>query len=209
MSTIFFLKHIFEQKFIALHMNESCLCALLYFLGVLRYLNKACVFFCVQNILIKKKIINCPDNLNYYTTTNTSIFIKISFIYKDLWTEYALSFNFFRIFVTNEIFKILFAKSKLISCYYFINIYIDSRNLAFIFMKFVFFNFTVIKFYNLFYPFLYLVLIFFITFLIIITNRFWSFCNIFFYTQKAFVFHFLRDFCNVHDNIVAFFLFFA
>ena len=63
----------FEQKFIALHMNESCLCALLWFLGVLRYLNKACVFF-VQNILIKIIIIiiiiiiNCPDNLNYYTT---------------------------------------------------------------------------------------------------------------------------------------------
>ena len=131
----------------------------------------------------------------------------MSFIYKDLWTEYALSFNFFRIFVTNEIFKILFAKSKLISYYYFINIYIDSRNLAFIFMKFVFFNFTVIKFYNLFYPFLYLVLNFFITFLIIITNRFWSFCNIFFYTQKAFVFHFLRIFVTFMTILLLFFFF--
>ena len=34
-------------------------------LGVLRYLNKACVFLFVQNIKKKK---NCPDNLNIYTT---------------------------------------------------------------------------------------------------------------------------------------------
>ena len=82
MSTIFFLKSIFEQKFIALHLNESCLLGesclfllyllgescLLCFLGVLRYLNKACVFFFVQKHLNKKIIINCPDNLNTYTT---------------------------------------------------------------------------------------------------------------------------------------------
>ena len=64
-----FFKHIFEQKFIVLHLNESWLRSLLCFLGVLRYLNKACVFFCAK--CLDKKIIiiiNCPDNLNYYTT---------------------------------------------------------------------------------------------------------------------------------------------
>ena len=36
---------------------------------------------------------------------------------------------------------------------------------------------------------------------------FFSFYNIFFYTDPVYLFHFLRDFCNVHDNIVAFFSF--
>ena len=36
-------------------------------------------------------------------------------------------------------------------------------------------------------------------------RAFFSF-YIFCYTQQAFVFHLLRDFCNVHDHIVAFFL---
>ena len=31
--------------------------------------------------------------------------------------------------------------------------------------------------------------------------------NIFFYTQKGFVFYFLRNLCNVHDHIAAFLLF--
>ena len=44
-------------------------------------------------------------------------------------------------------------------------------------------------------------------FCIIIIKRFFSFYNIFFYTQQAFVFHLLRDFCNVHDHIVASFSF--
>ena len=71
-STIFF-KHMFKQKFIAWYLNESCLCALLCFLGVLRCLNKACVFFCAKYlnkiiIIIIIIITNCPDNLSYYTT---------------------------------------------------------------------------------------------------------------------------------------------
>ena len=45
---LYFFKHIFEQKFIALHLNESCLCSLLCFLSVLRYSNKACVLFCAK-----------------------------------------------------------------------------------------------------------------------------------------------------------------
>ena len=52
---LYFFKHMFEQKFIALHLNESCFCALLWFLGVLRYLNKACVFFCAKYLNKKKK----------------------------------------------------------------------------------------------------------------------------------------------------------
>ena len=62
---LYFFKSTFEQKFIALHLNESCLLGesclvllyllgescLLCFLGVLRYLNEACVcvfFLCVK-----------------------------------------------------------------------------------------------------------------------------------------------------------------
>ena len=64
-----FFKHLFGQKFIALHLNESCLCSLLCFWSVLRYLNKAYVCFLCAKYLNKKMIvINCPDNLNYYTT---------------------------------------------------------------------------------------------------------------------------------------------
>ena len=37
------------------------------FLGVLRYLNKACVFFFRAKYFNKKKK-NCPDNLNIYAT---------------------------------------------------------------------------------------------------------------------------------------------
>ena len=45
-------------------------------------------------------------------------------------------------------------------------------------------------------------------FLVIITWQFLSLHNFFSYTQQAFFFPLLRDFCNVHDHIVAFFLFF-
>ena len=79
---------------------------------------------------------------------NMSILIKISFIYKHLSREYAKKSIFFRIFVNSEIFKILFTKRKLIRYYYFINIYIIYWNRAFVLKKFVFFNFSVIKFYN-------------------------------------------------------------
>ena len=43
--------------------------------------------------------------------------------------------------------------------------------------------------------------------LIIIIWHFFSFYNIFFYTQQAFFFPLLSNFCNVHDHIVAFFSF--
>ena len=38
-----------------------------------------------------------------------------------------------------------------------------------------------------------------------IIRCFFSFCNIFFCTQQAFVFHPQRDFCNAHDHINSFF----
>ena len=68
-STIFF-KHMFKQKFIAWHLNESCLCALLCFFRCIEIFEKSLCVFCEQNILIKTMIIviNCADNLNYYTT---------------------------------------------------------------------------------------------------------------------------------------------
>ena len=44
-------------------------------------------------------------------------------------------------------------------------------------------------------------------FLIIIKRHFFSFYNIFFYIQQGSVFHPLRNVCNVHNNIVAYFLF--
>ena len=56
--------------------------------------------------------------------------------------------NFKIIFVTNQMFKILFIKRKLIRYYCFINIYIAYRNKTFLLTKFAFFNFSVIKLYN-------------------------------------------------------------
>ena len=84
----------------------------------------------------------------FYRKIHTFGFIRISFTYSHLWKECTQRSNFFINFVTNEIFKILFTKRKLIRYYYFVNIYIVYRNRAFILMKFVFFNFRVIKFYN-------------------------------------------------------------
>ena len=72
------------------------------------------------------------------------------------WIHLFLSEYLLYIFVTNEIFKILFTQRKLYRSYYFIYIYIVYRNRTFILMKFVFFNFSVIKVYNFFYPVLYI-----------------------------------------------------
>ena len=41
-------------------------------------------------------------------------------------------------------------------------------------------------------------------FLIIIMKRFFSFYNVFFYTQEAHIFHLLIGICNIHHHIVAF-----
>ena len=53
--------------------------------------------------------------------------------------------NFFGIFVTNQIFKTLLTERKLIRCDYFINIYIVYENRVFTLMKFIVFNFSIIK----------------------------------------------------------------
>ena len=44
-------------------------------------------------------------------------------------------------------------------------------------------------------------------FSLIIKYHFFSFYNIFLYTQQAFVFHLQGDFCNLHEQIVTFFSF--
>ena len=41
----------------------------------------------------------------------------------------------------------------------------------------------------------------------IFLKHFFSFFNISFYTQPVYFFNLLGDFCNVHDNIIVFFLF--
>ena len=114
----------------------------------------------------------------------------------------------------------MFTKWKLIRCYYLDNIYIVYRNRIFILMKFVFFNFSVIKFKFFFNPFSYMVFIIFFWSKFIASKRpnllhqknvlrnFFLFYNYFFYTQQVFIFHLLRDFCRVHhDHIIAFFSF--
>ena len=41
----------------------------------------------------------------------------------------------------------------------------------------------------------------------IYNKAFFLFYNVFFYTRQGFPFHLLRDFCNVHNHIVAIFIF--
>ena len=93
-------------------------------------------------------------------------------------------------------------------------------------MKFEFFNFSVIKCYSIFihfYMWFYFFLSFFsdvnlysksLFFKIIVSyncnKAFFSHSIIFLYaayTQQVFLFHFLRDFCNVHDHIFSAFFF--
>ena len=76
----------------------------------------------------------------FYHKIHTFSLIGISFICTHFWKVYAERCNFFIIFVTNEIFKILVTKRKLIREYYFINIYIAYWNRTLILMKFVFSN---------------------------------------------------------------------
>ena len=64
------------------------------------------------------------ENLFIFHKIHIFSFIKISFICAHFWKEFAQMSNYLIIFVTKEIFKILFTKSKLIRSYYFINIYI-------------------------------------------------------------------------------------
>ena len=59
------------------------------------------------------------------------IYIYI-YIYTHFWKEYAERSNFFIIFVTNKLFKILFTKRKLIRYYSCFNIHIVYRNRTYI-----------------------------------------------------------------------------
>ena len=97
----------------------------------------------------------------FYHHINALHLVTISLIYTNFWKEPGQKFNFFLIFVTNEKFKIFFTKRKIIRHYYFINIYIVYENRAFMLMKRIFFNFSVI---NFFYPFLYMTYFFFYVF---------------------------------------------
>ena len=94
--------------------------------------------------------------ISLYFSNNFSSFIKKdkkSFIKSLL---YALIFErnmhrcliFFSIFIANKIVKILFTRRYLIRYYHFINIYIVYGNRVVILVKFVFFNFSIIKLYN-------------------------------------------------------------
>ena len=75
-------------------------------------------------------------------------FIRICFIHTHFWKEYAQRSTCFIIFGNNEIFKILFIEGKPVRYYYFINSYIIYQNRDFLLIKFVLFNFSIIKFYN-------------------------------------------------------------
>ena len=77
--------------------------------------------------LLKNKYVYFHQNLFYI------------YIYIHLWII------FFKIFVTKKIFKILFTKMKPIRYYNFINIYLAYQNKAFILMKSVLLDFSVIK----------------------------------------------------------------
>ena len=87
----------------------------------------------------------------FYHRIHTFSFIKIYSICTHFWKEYAKMSNILIIIVVNKIYKILFTKRKLIRYYYFINIYIIYQNRFFVSMKFVFYNFSIIKIFNFFY----------------------------------------------------------
>ena len=112
----------------------------------------------------------------------------------------------FSTFIASKILTIFFTKRDLVVF----------QNKAFLLLKFVYFNFSITKLCN-FHPFLYMALNFFIIFLIynFLLFSFKSvfksagsflllFIMFFFYTPQDFVFHFLIDFCIVHNCIASF-----
>ena len=115
------------------------------------------IFFviCTFTISFFRYIANIPQIAIYLSKSFSFFIIKhihlVSseyLLYTHFRKEYAYRSNFFIVFVTNEIFRILFSKRKLMKFFYFINIYIVYRNRTYILMKFVFFSFNVIKLYN-------------------------------------------------------------
>ena len=129
----------------------------------------------------------------------------------------------------------MFIERDLYRYYYFLNIYIIYWNRSFILMKFLFFDFKITKILWLFFPFLYMVLKFFIIFsihnfsLFSLKSTFWSkfiILHLFLYKlpkiyklllfshyiytfvlNKLLFFILWEIFFNVHDHIASFFLF--
>ena len=121
---------------------------------------KICGFFIIRFYLIMlltffQISLNFSKKISSFFKKDTFNFIKISSICTHFWKEYAQRSNLFSIITANKIFKILFTKRDLIRYYCFTNIYIVYRNRTSILVKFIFFNFSIIK---LFYSFLFMVL---------------------------------------------------
>ena len=121
---------------------------------------KICGFFIIRFYLIMlltffQISLNFSKKISSFIKKDTFNFIKISSICTHFWKEYAQRSNLFSIITANKIFKILFTKRDLIRYYCFTNIYIVYRNRTSILVKFIFFNFSIIK---LFYSFLFMVL---------------------------------------------------
>ena len=121
---------------------------------------KICGFFIIRFYLIMlltffQISLNFSKKISSFIKKDTFNFITISSICTHFWKEYAQRSNLFSIITANKIFKILFTKRDLIRYYCFTNIYIVYRNRTSILVKFIFFNFSIIK---LFYSFLFMVL---------------------------------------------------
>ena len=120
---------------------------------------KICCFFIIRFYLMLLTFfqisLNFSKKISSFIKKDTFNFIKISSICTHFWKEYAQRSNLFSIITANKIFKILFTKRDLIRYYCFTNIYIVYRNRTSILVKFIFFNFSIIK---LFYSFLFMVL---------------------------------------------------
>ena len=135
------------------------------------YIKTLTAFFCPDFFLAFRYSLLCTSSLlnsfllTLLTFSQISLYFSKNFLLKNIYTQFRQNLSyiysflggvcikayFFSTFVTYEIFKILFTKRKLISYYYFINIYIVYWNRAFmLMMKFIFFNFSIAKLYNFF-----------------------------------------------------------
>ena len=116
----------------------------------LLYINSLLVLFLMIFLTFAKISICLVKTLYFFIKKEIRLFSSkfILYIITSSWNMYK-SLSFFRILVSNEIYKTLFNKSKFIRYYCFINIYIVYQNRAFILMKFVLFNFKIIICYNI------------------------------------------------------------
>ena len=136
-------------------MSISYFYLFIYFFSVFRcfflYISSLLVLFMMIFLTFAKVSICLVKTLSFFIKKEIRLFSSKCLLYITTcsWNMHK-SLRFFRIFVSNEIFKTLFNKRKFIRYYYFINIYIVCQNRAFILMKFVLFNFKIIIFYNIF-----------------------------------------------------------